>query len=279
MADKMCSFESGFLSRRQFLNKCAICAGGLAGISLLTRSAFAGEPAISIPTEKAKVRLVFTHISPSKPCWPYIGFDFEGRKKELLGKLQQGCPEVEFLPATAMGPAQAKEILEKDNDIDSYAVYMLGHWTGWLDNAPMTIAQADKPTVFIDDTYGGSGEFLTTYALAKRKKLKVTGVSSSDFNDVTEAVNCLACLKKMQCSTILEIGSSDKWWGHISPETVKEHYGPKVVSISHDQLAEAYNDTDSGEAKKQAKKWISEAEKMIEPSQADVEKSARMHEA
>jgi hypothetical protein len=144
--DNFCS-----LSRREFLGSCAACAAGLVGASFIG----VGPVSAQVPpgTEKAKVRLVFTHIPPESPTWPNIGYDYEGRKRELTKMLRKGCPGVEFLPATAHNQGEAKKILEDDKEVDGYLIYMIGIWTG----APQTIAASSRPTIFVDDFYGGSG--------------------------------------------------------------------------------------------------------------------------
>jgi hypothetical protein len=261
------------LSRRQFIGGCASCAAGFSAISIFSRFALAETPSPTLPSAKAKVRLVFTHQPPDKPTWPNIGFDYEGLKKELSGKLRGACPQVEFLAATAQTADDAKKILEADNEVDGYLIYMLGLWTG----APQTIAAAGKPTIFADYLYSGSGEFLQGYAEVRRKGFKVAGVSSSRFEDVVEAVRCLECLKKMRSSVILNVGADADWWGHIPHELVSEQFGTKVVNISFEQLDEAYKKADQAKAAEWADRWISGAEKVVEPSRETIIKSGAMY--
>jgi len=135
---------------------------------------------------------VFTHIPRNRPTWPNIGYDYDRRKKELTGKLTRACPNVEFLPATVQNRNQAKKLLERDKEVDGYLVYMLGLWTG----GPQVIGASGRPTLFVDDLYGGSGEFLVAYAAARRRGWKVAGVSSARFEDVAEAARCFELLKR-----------------------------------------------------------------------------------
>ncbi len=255
------------LSRREFLGSCAACAAGLAGASLIG----AGPVSAQVPpsAEKAKVRLVFTHIPPGSPTWPNIGYDYEGRKGELTKRLRKGCPGVEFLPATAHNQEEAKKILEADKEVDGYLIYMIGIWTG----APQIIAASGRPTIFVDDFYGGSGEFLVAYSAAQRQGLKVAGVSSSNFNDVIQAARCFECLKKLRSSVILRVGGG---FGS-SPEGIEKVFGTKVVFKSHEDLDKLYKKADRAEAKKWANRWIRAAEKVVEPSRQEIEKSGAMY--
>ncbi|MHC4558425.1 MAG: twin-arginine translocation signal domain-containing protein [Planctomycetota bacterium] len=255
------------LSRREFLGGCAACAAGLAGISALGLNlAVAQTPPGG---EKAKVRLVFTHIPPGSPTWPNIGYDYEGRKKQLTSKLCRGCPEIEFIPTTAHNADQAKKILETDQEVDGYLIYMIGIWTG----APQTIAASGRPTVFVDDLYGGSGEFLVAYSDAKRKDLKVAGVSSTKIEDVIQAAKCFECIKKLRSSVIIRVGGG---FG-CSPEGIEKVFGTKTVLRTHEELDDLYKKADRTEAKKWADRWIQQAEKVIEPSREEIEKSGAMY--
>jgi hypothetical protein len=42
--------------------------------------------------------------------------------------LQQQCRGVEFLPATAYSPDDARKILQDDAAADGYVAYMIGGW-------------------------------------------------------------------------------------------------------------------------------------------------------
>jgi hypothetical protein len=255
------------LSRRQFLGGCAACAAGLAGISALSAIPVLAQPPAS--NEKTKVRLVFTHIPPQTPTWPNIGYDYEGCKKELIEKLSKGCPGIEFLPATVQNQDEAKKLLEADKEVDGYLVYMIGIWTG----APQVIAASGRPTIFVDDLYGGSGEFLVAYSSAKRQGLKVAGVSSAKFEDVIQAAKCFECIKKLQSSVILRLGGG---FG-CSAKGVQDVFGTKVVEINYDPLNELYNKADKDESRKCAQRWTKQAEKIVEPSHQEIEKSAAMY--
>jgi hypothetical protein len=239
----------------------------LAGVSALgLNSAVAQTPPGG---EKAKVRLVFTHIPPGSPTWPNIGYDYEGRKKQLTEMLRKGCPDIEFIPATAHNADEAKKILEADKEVDGYLMYMIGIWTG----APQAIAASGRPTIFVDDLYGGSGEFLIAYADAKRKGLKVAGVSSTNRDDVIQAAKCFECIKKLRSSVILRVGSG---FGSTA-ESIQEVFGTKVAVKTHEELDELYKKADRAEAKKWADRWIRQAEKVIEPSREEIEKSGAMY--
>lgn len=258
------------LSRREFLGSCTACTAGVAALSVLGTSSLGAQSALAATKcEKARVRLIFAYPDPEKPNWPNIGYDFEGRIRELKKMFHEHCPGVDFLTAidTSGKTEDAEKILRMDKEIDGYIVYLVGCLWG---NLPETIAASGKPTILIDHLFAGSGEFLTSYAKVKRQGHKVIGISSSRFEDVVEAVRCFECLKKLRSSTVLVVGRG-------ADEKIEEVYGTRMKGIDFQEMNEAYNRANSSEVKKWTDRWIREAEEVIEPSRKDVEKAAAMY--
>ncbi len=293
------------MSRRGFLAGCGACAvgsGGLAGLLTAQEAA----PA------KPRIRLVFTHPPSNQPHWPYINFDHEGRKKELTEKLVQACPDVEFVPVTVKNTKEAGDVVRAADPVDGYLVYMTGIWT----QAPRVIAGTKLPTLFVDDLYGGSGEFLIEYSAARRVNRPTVGVSSSRFEDVAAAARCFGMLKKpgvtaadFAAACLAKVRGAYKAPGDLfaPPDAVpvpdmaaslekirsskmlvvsryKEvarlavnHLGYEEIRVPFGELNELHQKADRDEAARWAKKWIGGAEKMIEPNEAEVENSARMY--
>ncbi len=265
-------------TRREFLTGCLVSSTPLffhlknpLGIS----SGFATSPTTQPEAEfsRPKIRLVFSHIPPDRPTWPNIGYNYEGRKKELLTKLTRALPEIDFLPVTVQSQKEAETLLQQDKDIDGYVIYLLGIWTG----ATRTIAASGRPVVLVDDLFAGSGEFLIEYANARRAGLKVYGVASSRFEDAVEAISCFSALKKMKATRILDVTDSPGFWG--KPDKIKQVLGPEVIKIGSTEINEAYQKADRKIAETYAQKWIKEAEKIIEPDEAEIRKSGLMYAA
>lgn len=231
----------------------------------------AGPP--NAPSARARLRLVFSHIPPDRPTWPNIGYDYEGRKKELLAKLTRALPEIEFLPVTVSSQSEAENLLKDQKGIDGYVVYLLGIWTG----AAGVIAASGRPTILVDDLYAGSGEFLIQYAASRRAGHRVAGVASSRLEDAVEAIGCFSALKKMRQSLILDVTDSPGFWGN--PQKIKEFFGTEVVKIGSAEINEAYRRADRRQAEKWARTWIEKAEKVVEPSEDEIKRSGLMYAA
>lgn len=297
------------MNRRQFLAGCATCVAGAGGLGLLSPKRSAAADAIARP----KVRLVFTYIPSNRPIWPNIGYDFDKRKAELSERLVAACPGIEFKPVTIHNADEAKAMLRDDSGIDGYLVYMLGLWT----HAPQVIGESGKPTVFADDLYGGSGEYLIANAAARRAGHKAVGVSSSRMDDVAEVVRCFEVLKKPGVTTDDFVAAADaarrKAFGHpadikctedkvkttepgevlkkLKASTVlvvggfnaplakgiQEVLGAKVLPVDFKELHAAYEQADKDEAARWADLWMKEAEKVVEPKRDEILRSGAMY--
>lgn len=253
------------LSRRGFLSGCGACAA----CAICPPAAPAAQPAAR---EKAKVRLVFSYPSPKKEGWPYVSYDFEARKKELTAKLTGALPGIDFLPATAPTAAGAQKLLEAEREADGYVVYILGIPS----SAARPIVDSGRPTVLIDDLYGGTGNFLTTNAYARRNGLKVAGVSSTRFEDVVQTVKAFDVIKRLKSSVILHVGERDR---AAETKAIGDVFGTKVLKISAGEVNECYKKADRAAAQKSANTWMKEAKKIIEPGKEEIGRSGIMYVA
>ncbi|KPK83453.1 MAG: hypothetical protein AMS27_12825 [Bacteroides sp. SM23_62_1] len=258
------------ISRRKFIGNCSTCAAGTILIPYLPLWA-GGQKVFSpnIPKDKAKVRIIYGYPDPNQPNWPNIHYDFEGHIKEVQQILETGCPGVELMSYKTMVGTEdeGKKILAMDQDLDGYIVYLAGCLWG---NLTETISASGIPTIIADNLYAGSGEFLTSYAWARREGHPVLAVSSSDYQDLVDAVNCFTCMKKLKASTILVVGSN-------ADLMIQNVYGTKVLPVDFDEINEAYNSIKQDVAAQVAAKWMNEAAEIIEPTKEEIIRSAAMY--
>ncbi|RJP23316.1 MAG: hypothetical protein C4527_20415, partial [Candidatus Omnitrophota bacterium] len=263
--------ETNEFNRRMFLTGCAGCMA-CAATPWLPKSAFS-VPAGAIDSDKPQIRLVFTHIPPDTPTWPYMGYDYDGRKQELTAQLRKECPNIDFHPVTVKNEEETIQLLATDEGIDGYLIYLLGIWTP----ASRIISESGYPTLLVDDLYGGSGEFLTQYAAARRKGLKVAGVSSTRFADVVEALQCFECIKKLKYSRIIDVCDNETLWGN--PGSIEEVFGTGIVQVKSDEFNQAYEQADGEVGKEWAGRWIRNARAVVEPTREEIEKSGKIYVA
>lgn len=183
------TMESSACSRRRFISGCAACAGCLAGGAWLAGAA----PAAAPPAGRPKVRLVFCETKNDHPIWPNIGYDFDTRRNRILDILAKGCPGIEFLQVRMMDdPKEADEVLKGDAEVGGYLVCLQG--LGWR-NDVVKLCGTGKPTLVVDNLFGGSGLFLTRQPQFMSARKPVDWVSSSRDEDIAASARHFAKLK------------------------------------------------------------------------------------
>jgi hypothetical protein len=249
------------LSRRRFLSACSSAACGLcAGLCSAPAIAMPQTP----PTEKARVRLVYSHPAAGVQGWPNLGYDFEGRKSELTARLRSACPNTEFLaPPVPRTREDIARILAADDEVDGYVLYLLG-----LPASPVVqIASSGRPVVVVNDLYGGG--------IGTMRGPRVAMVSSSSFDDVSQAVRSFEHLRRLRSSVLLDVVERDP----AEARAIEETFGAKVRTLSAADLNSAYQKADAAESRKTAEAWIRAADRVVEPSEEEIGKSGRMYVA
>jgi hypothetical protein len=188
-------FGCACCSRRRFLTGCAGAAGAGALAPLL---GCGGAPPLVPEGQTVRIRVVYSlHAAvQGQPDWPNKGFDFNPVMERINGELARQCPGFVFLPAMANGPEQAKKLLEQDAKasppIDGYLVYQMNCWN----RVVQAVAETEKPVLYADFQYGGSGGFLVyTSAFLRKPAPNVGFVASSRIEDLVEAVRCFVPVK------------------------------------------------------------------------------------
>ena len=184
-------FVPPLVNRRNFMHRCMTCAAGAAAWRLLPSASFAsGRAALDRP----RVRLVFCETSNTQPIWPNVGYDFDHRRKEIVDLLARDCPGIEFLQAKLMDrPEDLGKVLEGNDDVDGYLVCVQG--LGWS-NDIFKLCTTGKPTLLVDNLFGGSGKFLTQIARIMKDRKPVDWVSSSRDGDIAASARHFAGLKE-----------------------------------------------------------------------------------
>ena len=252
----------GTVSRRGFLSACsstacALCAG------MCPAAAPAAAQTTPGPA-KAKVRLVFSHPAAGVQGWPNLGYDFEGRKRDLAARLREACSNTEFLVAPVPRTAEDTErILAADREVDGYVLYLLG-----LPSSPVgPLTASGRPVVVVNDLYGGG--------IGTMRGPRVALVSSSSFDDVAQAVRSFEYLKRLRSAILLDVVER----APAEAKAIEESFGTKTQVVAAAVLNRAYDEADPGESNKWAESWIRTADRVIEPSPDEIGRSGRMYVA
>ena len=254
-------------SRRGFISACAGCA--MACLSKAPCASAAPAPL----GRKTRVSVVFTQAPNDKAGWPYVNFDYESKKKEIMAGLQAASQFAEFTTATSMSAEDSKRILEAGRDADGFLVFLLGIPSF---GAGRAIGFSGRPAIVVDHLYGGTGEFLGVYGPARKKGLPVAGVTSSRFSDVIQALRALDTVQRTRGARILAVTRRDP--SRLTAE-IKQAYGADVIQVDGNELNGLYDKASMDEARQWAQTWTKGAAKVVEPSPQEIIEGGRMYVA
>jgi hypothetical protein len=293
------------VDRRSFLKGAAAATvGGLTSL---------GGAAASDKDAKVRVAAVFLANIKIREIWPYPSFDTEGRQREVLALLQEGCPEIEFAPVTVESPTDVQKAIALKDQVDGYLVYaMTLDWS--QRRALVQIGQLGKPTVVADEYLGGSGVFLTGYSELCSRGIPAAGVSTTRLDDLVTVARQFADVRKpgttpasfakkceqvyrqtfpakgeMKCEddpiALTDIGQCVKRFresrflivGRGRPGEEVDFLGAKGRNVGFYELLEFYDKVDQGEAAEWSSRWCKQATAVMESRPDAIQKAGAVY--
>lgn len=298
------------ISRRGFMYSCAACGACLA---IFPVSVF-GLSGSTSGKVNMKIRIIYSlhSLVQSKPDWPNVGFDFNPVITNINAVLKKQFPSFEFVSTLATGEEDAKKIIKSDEQekMDGYIIYQMNCWN----KVVQTISGTGKPVLYVDFKYAGSGGFLSYNARFLREKQANVGfVSSSRIEDVVAAVKCFeitgkggsiadfvaataASRIKLTPSASKPFIKTDKLNPLSTEESLKRIRKSKIIVfkdqnarsaepvlgipveyLPFSELNQAWEVADKNEADAIAKRWQSNADKVIDVPFSVLQNSAAMY--
>ena len=305
-------------SRRGFLKGCgAAAAAGLlspiAGRAAESKEKKEPKEAKEEKGEKVRVALVFFSNSAEREIWPYPGFDCEGRHREIVKLLKDGCPNVEFVPVVVAKPEDVKKAIALGDLVDGYLVYTVTlNWN--LTGCLIEIAKTAKPMLVADEFLGGSGMFLVGLSSLRRQGMFAAAVSTTRPSDLVAVARLFAGVKMpgmtaalfaRQCEeayrrTFAPAGEMKCLVDNVPLANVDEcvkqlkrarflivgagpsgteydFLGVKGILVSFEDFKALYDKVDRDQAAECGRRWSKEAEKVVEPTPEWINKAGGVY--
>ena len=302
------------VTRRHFLKQCGtwVTAAG-AGLTLAGTQTFTA--CAQKKSEPVKVGLISVCAPQDWNVWPYVNFDYETRKGEIRQTLANACPGIEFVPLTVLGEpgVEIPKVKNLASQVDGLLVFLLCTNWGLTDSLLPAIGEMEKPAVFVDELYAGSGVFLCHGAKTIRQGSNVVMLSTARFQDVVDVALCFEGLGKpdatrenfitqaeqVRTANFVQPGDLNCLNDPVQPAEIGEvirrleetkilrvigqkgepykALGATVEPVSFDEINAAYKKVNSREADKWADQWIQEAQEVVEPMPEDIRNSAAIY--
>jgi hypothetical protein len=261
------------VNRREFIGTATsgmLLAGGLAARP--TEAADnAGWP--KMPPVKVYVAYLGTG-----GAWPKPEFDAPAevnKFQKYLAGVEKRLGDVKFTGGQLIRntPAEAAELAKNAADADAVLLIHLS-----FGNAEpfLEFVKTGLPVAIFSQPFSGHDWMYVPQWQKDGKRVILT--PSSDFADIDRMVALLRVPARMKQSKILLIGPANGTQAAQSAEEVAQRTGAQVVPISIPQVVEAHQAIDPEAARAEAEAhWISQAKKIVEPSRAEITKSAAMY--
>ena len=266
------------ISRRNFLQA---AGGAAAGISFSSSPllATASAPSAVPPKEPAEVRGAFIY-PPSESLrqegyysWPGSGFDAEGRQKQYtqrIRKIEQDLKMRISMDEKPLDDAQsAARFIDavKQSKPDGLLLvpFKKGHW----EHVNRIVEETKVPTVVLATL----GILLVDHINQLHRKSGVYLINSLDNLDaVEEGMKMIRTSRRMRDGLIASIGGSQV------KETTVPHLGTRVRTVPHARFYEEFARTQAtDEVKELANAYLTNAQEVVQPSQADILDAARAY--
>jgi hypothetical protein len=260
-----------------------------------------------------RVATVFLANVKIREIWPYPDFDTKTRQQEILALLNEGCPEIEFIPITIENPKDIQKAVAQKDTVDGYLVYaMTLDWA--LRGSIIEIGNLGKPMVLADEFLGGCGVFLTGYSELCSRRIPAAAVSTTRLSDLVAVVRQFADVRKpgvtpisfaRQCEriyrgTFAAPGNMESVDDPVVLTDISEcvrrlresrflivgrgeagreqdFLGAKGRYIDFGELQALYEKTDRDQALECASHWRRQADKVMEPEAEAINKAGAVY--
>jgi len=269
---------SADMNRRAFLGS-ALAGGVMAASSCTGASGRAGAAAAGEddwpkppPVRIHKVYVGRTgHIYMSRPKEEIAKFD------AYLSDLGKRLGDVEFTGGEVIPPAKADQVVAKLKGDDAVLMFHLsGHGGGAPNRSMSRILETGLPAAVFTQPFSGHGWMY--FPQWQKQGKRVILMPSGDWADLDRLVRLLRVPVKMRRTRLIAVGRPKGTAAATKPDLVKKALGTEVLVWPNQKIMDAHQAVPIEAARAEAKRyWISQAKRIVEPTEKQIVNSARMY--
>lgn len=223
---------------------------------------------------KSKIRVGKMYVGIPNPGWPMHQVDLKAevaRYENEISKLSDKLADIEFVDGGLVtNQSELASAKGKFKDVTGILVLHLTLGTGGLISG---LFDLNKPVMIFTMPYCGHEWHIVPSWQRGGKMVDI--VPSSQFADIAEAVKPFRAIQRLRETRILHVNYDEADPAYCS--AIKDKFGTEIITIKLPELQKAYADASEDEVVADAQRWIKEAEKIVEPSEEDIKKGARMY--
>jgi len=265
------------LKRREFLQ--ATAAGGaacLAASRLFAAGAQAKPPALISPgCRGSKVRVGKIYMGRPKAHWPTPSLDLNAeieKYESQFARMSKDLSDVDFVVSQLVtSPAEVQALKENLKDADGILVI---HLSMGCMNILQAILGIGRPTVLFAAPYSGH-EWTGFGALRQQKAGALLDcLLTTDYDQLAVGIRPFRAIHHLGEAKILNVTKRALPPDYV--KAIKDKFGTEIKKVERQQVLDAYEAVPDADAEAETKRWISQAEKVVEPSRDEIFKSCKL---
>jgi len=264
------------LGRRELLQVAcggAVCMG-LAG-GLIAADAPAGLRLISPGCRRSKVRVGKLYLVGTNNMWPTPKLDIEAERQRYeneFARMKKEFADVEFVGNGIVKTAE--DIGKLADSLKNADGILVIHLTMGALPTLHEILKLGRPTMVFAAPY--SGHEWTAFGGLRRQKegALLDCLLTADMNELAAAVRPFRAIHHLREAKVLNVTARTEWLEFANK--VKEKFGTQIKQIDRDRMIRAYEAVPEPEAQAEAQRWMSAAQKVVEPSKDEIVRSCRL---
>jgi L-fucose isomerase-like protein len=260
-------------NRRDFIKTVSSSSLIPGAVGLLAQGCVTAGPRVTRPAppaaEQAKVRVVYIGKPVGLQGWPNLDMD-PAQRAEVFKPVVQGAG-VNFTGRDVVTKVEDVERIKKSlSDEDGVVAFILTSPAVGLSE----LLSCGKPTIMVNDLYGGDCSFLGRQKSAEGQGWKVVSVSTADQDVIARKIELLNAIHRLKKSKILCVRDSGVSADFI--QGARDKLGIQVQAVTSAEVREAYGRVDTSQAEATADEWVRNARKVVEPSRPEIVDAARL---
>jgi len=261
------------VSRRQFLGTSALggmLLAGQVGGRLLRADEGPARP------ELPAVKIHKVYVGKRGTAWPKPEFDVRAEVAKFerhLAKVERQLGDIKFVGGELVqSSAEAAKAAANLADADGVLLFHLTLGTGHMLGQ---IVNAGRPTVVFSQPFSGH-EWMYVPQWQKAGK-KVILLATRDYDEIAQAVALMRVPARLRQTRIVLVGGPAGTAPARSAKQIRDRLSAEVVPVGVPRLIQAHKAVEPKAAEAEGEQWIRQAKKVVEPSRAEIVKSARMY--
>ena len=248
----------------------------LLGTHLGSRSVMAGERG-EWPPKMPAVKIYKVYVGRTGGIYLSRPTEEIDKFEKHLAKVERKLGDVKFVGGELVPPTDVAKVISKLKNAGGVLLFHLsGHGGGAPAQAMSQIVDVGLPTAVFSQPFSGHGWMY--FPQWQKAGKKVVLLPSSDWGELDQVVRLMRVGPHLRQTRIIVVRGPQGTAAACSAEQVKERLGAELIPITVEETIKAHEAVDLKAAEAEAEKyWISQAQKIVEPSREEIINSARFY--